>query len=394
MIEMVACSLSSVMRVGLETWLARPPSARARRTPVSWSGLRTRLVRCSRRRLPRIWGASRPKTELRLRMHAQIGAVLAERGGPIDAGAFGGTAVDAEDLGFDDDLALGLVDAVEEFAGLFDAVGGVDDDDGVGLGLEVDDAGAGAEHGFDEFLDLLHVGGAEVAELIVELGAGQLGELGLGEGVDGVALGVQGESVHEGEFLHLLEGIAVVEVTGDEEFRTGDLGVVEILASGGFGEELEDVIESGILDDESFVGFLHFLLLVLRAGRRGAVRCRRAGVGGWTGRGGSGSRDGGRQSGRRLVRRCRQRGRRVDRRRRRRTPGSAAASATGSIRASGRVLGVEQSGDAGCGGEGDELAGFHGGGGLADVLGWRSKGVSSHRVRAGRWGCPEPCRGR
>ena len=52
-------------------------------------------------------------------------------------------AIDAENFGFDDDLALGAVDAAEEGAGLFDAVGGIDDDNGVGLGLEVDDAGGG-----------------------------------------------------------------------------------------------------------------------------------------------------------------------------------------------------------------------------------------------------------
>ena len=202
---------------------------------------------------------------------------------------------------------FGLVDAVEQFAGLFDAVGGVDDDDGVGFGLEVDDAGAGAEHGFDQFLDLFHVGGAEVAELIVELDAGQLGELGLGEGVDGVALGVEGEAVHEREFLHLLERVAVVEVAGDEEFRAGDFGVVEILAAGGFGEELEDVVEAGVLDDEAFLGFLHFLFVVSASGPKAVAACREsaggavaglAGGGVSTARGAGGGRAGGRGGGR------------------------------------------------------------------------------------------------
>ncbi len=85
-------------------------------------------------------------------------------------------------------MALCLVDAVEHVTRLLDAVGGVDDDDGVGFRLEVDDAGAGAEEGPDQLLDLLHVGGAKIAELIVEFGAGQLAELGLGESIDGVAL--------------------------------------------------------------------------------------------------------------------------------------------------------------------------------------------------------------
>jgi hypothetical protein len=39
---------------------------------------------------------------------------------------------------------------------------------------------------------------------------------------------------------------------------------MEILAAGGFGEELEDIIESGVLDDEALVGFLHFLLLLFK----------------------------------------------------------------------------------------------------------------------------------
>ena len=43
MMEMVDCSLSSVINVGFETWLANPPSARARSTPLSCTGLSTRF---------------------------------------------------------------------------------------------------------------------------------------------------------------------------------------------------------------------------------------------------------------------------------------------------------------------------------------------------------------
>ena len=164
---------------------------------------------------------------------------------------------------------------MQQRAGLLDAVGGVDDDDGVRLRLEVHNAGAGAEHRFDQFLDLLHVGGAEVAELIVKLGARQLRELGLGERVDGVALGMEGEPIHKGQFFHLLERVAVVEVTGDEELGTGDLGIVEILAAGRFRKELEDVIQPGVLNDEALVSLRHLLLLLLERAEWG----RRAGDG-------------------------------------------------------------------------------------------------------------------
>jgi hypothetical protein len=51
-------------------------------------------------------------------------------------------------------------------------------------------------------------------------------------------------------------------VAGHEELRAGDFGIVEILATGGFGEELEDVIEARVFDDEAFFGFLHFLLFL------------------------------------------------------------------------------------------------------------------------------------
>ena len=87
----------------------------------------------------------------------------------------------------------------------------------------------------------------------MEFGAGQLSELGLGQGVDGVALGVHGKAIHEGELFHLLQRIAIVEVTGDKIVGAGDLGIVEVLLAGGFGQILEDVVEAGILDDEAFV---------------------------------------------------------------------------------------------------------------------------------------------
>ena len=285
-----------------------------------------------------------PKMELRLLATSSGVPSLPSEAGPVDAGAFGGGAVDPEDLGFDDDLALCLVDAVEEFLGLFDAVGGIDDDDGVGFRLEVDDAGAGAEDGFDEFLDLLDVGGAEVAELIVELGAGKLGELGLGEGVDGVALHVEGEAVHEGEFLHLLERIAVVEVAGDEVIRAGDLAVVEILAAGGLGEELEDVVEAGILDDVSLVGFLHFLFLLLQR-TEGGSRRGGAGGGGFV-RERRGAGRSAEEAGRKVPRRGRRSDRREDSWRARRTTGWRSSERRldrfdERVR---RILGVEHSG--------------------------------------------------
>ena len=107
----------------------------------------------------------------------------------------------------------------------------------------------------------------------MELDVRQLGELGLGEGVDGTALGVEGEAIHEGEFLHLGEGVAFVEVAGDEELGRVDFGVVEILAAGGFGQELEDIIERRILEDVALIGFLHFLFCGWRGCIRGGGRC-------------------------------------------------------------------------------------------------------------------------
>ncbi len=78
MIEMLACSLSSVIRVGLEIWWAMPPEDRARSTPLSWNGERTMLLEAegdseTLSELPAVRPAAsphcagRPKTLLRLR---------------------------------------------------------------------------------------------------------------------------------------------------------------------------------------------------------------------------------------------------------------------------------------------------------------------------------------
>ena len=74
MMEMVACSLSSVMRVGLEIWRARSPSARARSTPSILMGLSTRLVppAASMPGLLEATDAGRPKTELRSRAMLRV----------------------------------------------------------------------------------------------------------------------------------------------------------------------------------------------------------------------------------------------------------------------------------------------------------------------------------
>jgi hypothetical protein len=88
---------------------------------------------------------------------------------------------------------------------------------------------------------------------------------------------VQGEAVHEGEFLHLLERIAVVEVPGHQVVRSGDLAVMEILASGGFGEELEDVIEPGVLDDNPSSDFC-ISCFCSSSGPKGAIILRTLGM--------------------------------------------------------------------------------------------------------------------
>ncbi len=220
--------------------------------------------------------------------------------------------------------------------------------------------------------------------MIVELGAGQLGELGLGEGIDGGALGMEGKSVHEREFLHLLERVAVVEVAGDEEFRAGDLGVVEVLAAGGFGEELEDIVEAGVLDDEAIIGFLHFLFFLFERAERSGY-----GWGVWSCLGGGRQFGGSRQIGggwqvrgffRGIGRATRQGV----------TPGIRRGFCRGSGRCGGggfcgrrfgqgffgwsddrfdqwigRSLGVEPSCRDGGEGVGDQLCGFHNGSGLA-----------------------------
>ena len=135
---------------------------------------------------------------------------LPQRVRPVDAGAFGCGGVDAQDLGFDDDLAFRLVDAMQQFLDFFNAMGRVDDNDSVSLRLEVHYTGAGAEHRHDQLLDLFDVVRAEVAELIMELRTRQLAKLCLSEGVDSVAFGMQGKAIHEGKFFHLLERISII----------------------------------------------------------------------------------------------------------------------------------------------------------------------------------------
>ncbi len=109
------------------------------------------------------------------------------------------------------------------------------------------------------------------------LGSRKLVQLLRVQGVDGIPLLVEGQTIHEGQLFHLLQRVAAVEVAAHIEFRARDPGIVEVLPFSALGQHLEDVVDRGVTDEDAAIGLLDLAEIVNRFTRGIYLATRRRG---------------------------------------------------------------------------------------------------------------------
>ena len=117
----------------------------------------------------------------------------------------------------------------------------------------------GGQHRLDQRLDLLNVSRPQIAQLVMPFLCGQLIELLGVQGIYRIPLRVERQAVLKGELFHLPEGITAIEVAAHIILGTGNLRIVEVLLIGSLGQHLENVIDSGVPDQEAAIGLLDLI---------------------------------------------------------------------------------------------------------------------------------------